>query len=120
MRRRVAPGQPPVATSVFALAECGAVVTSRVRAAALTPAGGEALMAAVDAWLAAVAILHPVAAGDHDEAARLVRWPDLGLRAPDALHLAVCRRLGLALLSFDARQADAARRLGMACDPTGA
>ncbi len=42
-----------------------------------------------------------------------VRRFDLGLRAPDALHVAICRRLGLTLLTCDAAQAKAARSLGV-------
>lgn len=120
MRARVAPDRPAVCTSTFAVAEAGAVVTSRVRARILSPARGEELLARIDDWLAAMARPHPVAGADHEETAALVRRFDLGLRAPDALHLAVCRRLELTLLTFDLRQAAAARSLGIACDPAGA
>jgi predicted nucleic acid-binding protein len=48
-----------------------------------------------------------------------VRRFALGLRTPDALHLAICRRLDLPLLTFDRRQAAAAAALGIACDPAG-
>jgi predicted nucleic acid-binding protein len=120
MRRRVAPDQPPVSVSVFGIAEIGAVVTSRVRARILTREAGDGLLASIDAWLASMAAIHPVDGADHDHAAAFVRRFDLGLRAPDALHLATCRRLGLPLLTFDARQAAAARRLGITCDPAGA
>ena len=35
------------------------------------------------------------------------------LRAPDALHAAICRRLGLTLVTLDRRLEAAARRLGL-------
>jgi len=120
MRRRVAPSQPPVAASLFGVAECGAVVASRVRGRILSPSEGARLLRTMDAWLDSMATLHRVDNADHEEAAALTRRFDLGLRAPDALHLAICRRLGTALLTVDARQAEAARRLGLACDPLGA
>jgi predicted nucleic acid-binding protein len=37
----------------------------------------------------------------------------MALRAPDALHVALCRRLGLKLVTFDQRQAAAAEALGV-------
>lgn len=120
MRTRVAPSQPPVSASLFGLAECGAVVAGRVRGRILSPAEGDRVLGTIDAWLASMAELHRVDDADHAQAAALVRRFDLGLRAPDALHLAICLRLGAALLTFDARQAEAARRLGVVCDPVGA
>ncbi len=56
-------------------------------------------------------------------ASTFVRRFELGLRAPDALHVAVCHRLGLPLFTFDERQAAAAERLGVGrspADPAGA
>jgi len=41
--------------------------------------------------------------------------PAPGLRTPDALHLAVAQRLGLALVSFDQALTQAARQQGLAC-----
>lgn len=56
----------------------------------------------------------PIQTADFHTAADLCARPDLGLRGPDALHLAIARRLGLGLATFDSRMADAARRLGIA------
>jgi predicted nucleic acid-binding protein len=39
-----------------------------------------------------------------------------GLHAPDALHLAISRRLDVALVTFDRRMAAAARELGIAVE----
>jgi predicted nucleic acid-binding protein len=43
-----------------------------------------------------------------------VRRFDLGLRAPDALHLAITRRLDATLVTLDRRLAAAANQLGVA------
>ena len=47
----------------------------------------------------------------------LVRRLDLGLRAPDALHIATARRLGATLFTFDLGMASAARMLGLSLLP---
>lgn len=51
---------------------------------------------------------------DVAEADTLLRRLDLGLRAPDMLHVVIARRLGATLATFDRRMADAARTLGLA------
>ena len=45
-----------------------------------------------------------------------VRRFDLGLRTPDALHLAIAHRLDATLLTLDRRLATAARELGVAVE----
>ena len=52
--------------------------------------------------------------GDFDRAASLVDSGARGLRASDALHLAIVLRLGLALATFDRDLADAADAEGVA------
>jgi predicted nucleic acid-binding protein len=44
----------------------------------------------------------------------LARRLERSLRAPDALHLAITRRIGAQLLTFDKSMASAARSLGIA------
>ena len=90
-----------------------------VRSDRLTATAGREALDLFDIWTTSVAELVEVLPGDHRTAAGLVRRFDLGLRAPDALHLAVCLRLGLPILTFDRRQAAAAAALGVACDPAG-
>jgi uncharacterized protein len=50
---------------------------------------------------------------DFHHAADLCARPDLKLRAPDALHLAVARRLDLPLATFDTVMAEAAAALAI-------
>jgi uncharacterized protein len=67
---------------------------------------------AFDAWM--VLLGPPVAITDQDfiEARYLCRG-DGAIRTPDALHLCVVQRLGISFLTFDAAQADVARRQGV-------
>lgn len=108
------------AVSSFAAAEFAAVVGRRLRMRLLPRDAAASLLAVFDTWLAAEAEAVDVVPEDHHVAATFVRRFDLGLRLPDALHLAVALRLGRELLTFDARQAAAARALGVACDPASA
>ena len=57
-----------------------------------------------------------IAATDARLAYIYVRRFDLGLRAPDALHLAIARRLDATLVTLDRRLAAAAGELGIAVD----
>lgn len=120
LRARLRGLPAPVVSSVFGMAEFGAVIAIRWRTGGLAEGQATAALAAFDAWMTRQGALHDVEAQDHRLAAALVRRFDLGLRAPDALHLAICRRIGLPLLTFDAAQAAAARRIGLGCDPAGA
>lgn len=52
---------------------------------------------------------------DISTAERLVRAFELKLRAPDAIHLAVCLRHNYQLATLDTNLALAARALGVAC-----
>jgi predicted nucleic acid-binding protein len=120
LRERLRELPAPVASSTFGMAEFGAVIAIRHRSGLMTEAAARAALDLFDGWMAEPGALHEVEAEDHWLAAAMVRRFDLGLRAPDALHLAVCRRIGLPLLTFDNGQAAAARGLGIACDPAGA
>ncbi len=120
MNLRIARPGAVIAVSTFAAAELASAVSRRLRMGLYHEPGANQLLAIFDAWCADHAAILDVESQDHVAAASFVRRFDLGLRAPDALHIAVCRRLGLALLTFDTRQASAARQLGVVCDPAGA
>jgi len=55
--------------------------------------------------------------GDFRAAAVLLDAPNLALRAGDALHLAIARRLRAALVTLDQRQASAAQHYGIPVMP---
>ena len=111
---------PLFAVSLFSLVEFGGAIGVRRRMSAINTEQAHQAAAHFDKWIAAQATMIPIEPQDFHAAASFVRRFDLGLRAPDALHIAICRRLGLALLTFDTRQASAARQLGVVCDPAGA
>ena len=100
--------------SDLTLAETSAALTAYHRG---RPAGANdlsRLLAIVDIWFAARVPIVRVDTRDIAEATLLVRRLDLRLRVPDALHIAVCRRIGARLLTFDQDQCAAAAALGIA------
>ena len=69
-----------------------------------------------DAWLSAVEPA-PVLRGDFEYARDLLRLGPTRLRAADALHVAVARRLGARLATLDAAMAEAALSAGLTFEP---
>lgn len=69
-----------------------------------------------DAWLLAVEQAS-VLRTDFEVARDLLRTGPTRLRAGDALHVAVARRLGARVATLDAVMADAAQAVGLAVDP---
>ena len=60
--------------------------------------------------------LEPVAALDFEYATRLIDHTERGLRAGDALHLAMCQRLNATICSADKVMLEAAKQLGIAVE----
>ncbi len=58
--------------------------------------------------------MEPVVSADFDRATGWISNYDTGLRAGDALHLAVCARINARLCTADETMADAASRVGVA------
>jgi predicted nucleic acid-binding protein len=102
--------------SDFAAAEVASALSRLVRMALLTDADASARLADFDAWRAAMSSPVDTAVSDTRLAYIFVRRFDLGLRAPDALHLAIARRLDATLVTLDRRLATAARELGVAVE----
>ena len=95
---------PRPQVSDFVVAE----VSSAVSAA-------DAALHDLDDWIAATAAPIPIEGSDVREATTLVRQFDLKLRAPDALHIATCRRIDARLITLDINMAAAARALDLSC-----
>jgi uncharacterized protein len=99
--------------SDLAAAEVASALSRLTRMAMLTDADAYARLADFDAWRAAMSVPVDLAASDARLAYMYVRRFDLGLRAPDALHLAIARRLDATLITLDRRLAAAAREMGV-------
>ena len=99
--------------SEFAAAEVASALSRLVRTGILSMADATARLADFDAWRTAATSDLDMQASDIRLANVFVRRFDLMLRAPDALHAAVCRRQDLVLVTLDKRLATAAEELGI-------
>ena len=99
--------------SDFAVAEVAAGLSRLVRMGRLDATDAADRLADFDDWRAGMTATVDVAAPDCRLASTYVRRFDLMLRAPDALHAAICRRLDFSLVTLDRRLASAARKLGL-------
>jgi predicted nucleic acid-binding protein len=99
--------------SEFATAEVSAALSRLVRIGALEEQAATARLAQFDAWRATSTSDLDLQASDVRLASIFVRRFDLMLRAPDALHAAICRRADLVLVTLDKRLAAAAVELGV-------
>lgn len=103
----------PLVISEFAAAEVASALSRLVRTGLLQPVDAAERLADFDAWRAASTDNLDLKASDIRLAHVFVRRFDLMLRAPDALHAAVCQREDLRLATRDRRLARAADELGV-------
>lgn len=103
----------PLAVSEFAAAEVASGLSRLTRMAALDRQVAERHIADLDTWRAAFTEDAAIEAPDVRLANVFVRRFEFGLRAPDALHVAVCRRADHTLVTLDRRLAAAAETLGV-------
>lgn len=101
--------------SDFVVAEVSSAVSRLVRMRKLTVKDADAVLRDLDDWIDATTTPIEVEGEDIQEATALVRQFDLELRAPDALHIAICRRVDARLITLDNNLAAAARSLGLPC-----
>jgi predicted nucleic acid-binding protein len=102
--------------SDLAAAEVASALSRLVRIGRLQAADGTACLFDFDVWRGAMTLSAEIHAVDVRLADAYVRRFDLGLRTPDALHLAIARRLDATLVTLDRRLATAARELGVASE----
>ncbi len=102
-----------VQVSDFAGAEFGAAVARRVRLGELTAEQALGVFADFDVWVSRSTHRAVTEHVDIAVSAGLVRRLELALRAPDALHLAICERVGGVLFTFDLGMKAAAQTLGI-------
>jgi uncharacterized protein len=103
---------PPIVSN-WAEAEFVAAITGRERQGRLTSDKSNYILAAFDRGLPSFARRVEMSPEDVRVAARLVRPIAPKLRVPDAIHIAICLRLDLKLLSSDDDQLKAARFHGV-------
>jgi uncharacterized protein len=108
-----------VGVSTLCVAECSAAISGLVRMNRRSEPEAMALLQQLDGWLAAFSERASVLDADIEDACLLVRRFDLKLRTPDAIHLAVTRRLGARLVTLDRPMTRTASLLNIDCvDPT--
>jgi len=102
-----------VVVSDFAAAEFASAMSRLVRMRLLSREEASSIFRDFDAWTEETAESLSIAPQDVSEAASHLRRVDSPLRTPDALHLAMARRAGAALATFDDRLGEIAVRLGI-------
>lgn len=99
--------------SDFARAEFASVIGRLVRTRAFSVDEARVIFRNFDAWADNLTEPAITEANDVADTETILRRLDLGLRAPDALHIAIVRRVGATLATYDNRMADAARTLAL-------
>ena len=102
----------PVIVTSFAAGEVVSALGRYVRKGELTVEGARERLCDLETWRAAATESPPIIDDDIDTASKFIARFDLGLRLPDAIHIASARRLGLPLLTLDDRMRQAATTLG--------
>jgi predicted nucleic acid-binding protein len=110
-------GKGELCVSAWTLAEMASAGAIKERTGSIDAAGRMAGLAAFNRFVSDSLALVEVEPGDFRTAAVLLDAPVLALRAGDALHLAVARRLRVGLATLDARQAMVAGHYGIPLFP---
>ena len=104
---------PAVIVSDFAAAEFASAIARRVRMELLTLEEARGIFIAFDQWMGRAAQRVAIDSTDLLTATGFLRRLDLNLRAPDAINIAVSRRVGAQLATFDDRMGFSASVLGL-------
>lgn len=94
-------GAPNCVISVWAVTEFSSALFLQVRKGRLAPDERSEVEARFDRWLTTRPDSVLPLLEDHQAARTMLRRASTPLRAPDALHLAICQRLGADLATFD-------------------
>ena len=106
----------PLIVGDFAAMEVASAMSRLVRMKSLAAEAAVIRLGEFDAWRAAKTSSLDFQPADLRLSGVFVRRFDLGLRAPDALHAAVCQRGGHTLVTLDTRLAASAEALGVRVD----
>lgn len=98
--------------SNLAAAEFVSALNQRIRMKILTRREGQEALGLFDEWAAAMTERVEASAQDFSVCDSYLRRLDLPLRTPDALHLAIAKRLDASILTFDKQMIASARKLG--------
>lgn len=99
--------------SPWIVTEVSSALSVKVRTGALTIENRAEIMATWAELQSEIFVSLPVAGNHFDVAARFADQHDLGLRAGDALHLAIASSAGHRLATLDKIMAEAAPKLGV-------
>lgn len=102
-----------LALSDFGIAETSSAISRFLRMGGCGEDDARLMLQDLDVWPEQFARLHGVEPSDIQTAIAYVRRFELKLRAPDAIHAAICQRIGARLVTFDNNLAEAARKLGL-------
>lgn len=100
--------------SDWTTAECVSATGRAVRIGLMTRERAQVSCVAMDGWAIRSAVRVDIEAQDIRYAETLLRRFEFNLRAPDALHIALARRVSLRLTTFDQNMAACAKALGLA------
>ena len=103
----------PIMASHWSLTEFSSAASLKARAKQITPDLRRKAMTKLRRFVTARLTLEPPSAADFERATELLEKFDSGLRAGDALHLAICIRHGATLCTADLQFADAAEALNV-------
>jgi hypothetical protein len=109
--------QSELCISAWNLAEMASVGAIKERTGNIDPAGRAAGLTAFNRFVSDSLMLSEVEPGDFRAAVVLLDTPALALRAGDALHLAIVRRMRASLATLDTRQSMAANHYGIPVFP---
>jgi uncharacterized protein len=109
-------GDEPLIISRWVIAELSSALAIKVRTGTITPSEQSAALTMFRRFSALRLQVVTVESVDFDVAAGMSDHSAVALRAGDALHLAVCRRLGTRLATFDPGLAAAASHHGVSTD----
>lgn len=113
-RWTVAHAHAPLVVSHWTAPEVSSALALRVRSGVLTESGRDRALAGWHRMQRDTLRTLAVDTAHFARAAALVDRHALGLRAPDALHLAIAEATGATMVTFDDRLAEACRALGVA------
>lgn len=100
--------------SDFAAAEFASVIARQVRTKEVSAAIARDAFSSFDSWTAGAAQRVEFGSVDVRTAEGFLRRLDLPLRTADAIHIAIARRIGASIVTYDKKMATAARALGTA------